>query len=88
LLPVGKRHLFEGNDGVVAGAVDQDIDSASLGADRIGKTAHVVLFGNVSLDGNKPVLGVPCFQQVLEGIRTVVDREYGVSVGKETVNNL
>jgi hypothetical protein len=43
LPPLVKRHLFEGNDGVVPGAVNQDIYSASLGTNRIRKATRVVV---------------------------------------------
>jgi hypothetical protein len=88
LLPLVKRHLFEGNDGVVPGAVNQDVYSASLGTNRVRKATRVILFGNISFDSNEPVLDVPYSQQRLKGVQTVVDREDRVSVGKETANNL
>jgi hypothetical protein len=88
LLPLLKRHFFEWNDGVEPGAVNQDIDSASLGTNRVSKATRVVLLGNVSSDSDKLVLSASCSQQGLEGVQTIVDREDRVSVGEETVNNL
>jgi hypothetical protein len=88
LLPLLKRHLFEGHDGIVACAVDQDIYSACLGTDRIRKATRVILVGNISLDRNEPVLGVSFLHQALEGILAVVAREDSVSVSKETIHYL
>jgi hypothetical protein len=65
LLPLLRVHFLERNDGVVAGAIDQDIHSATLDTDRFRKATRVVRFGNVSFNSDELVLGVPCFQQGL-----------------------
>ena len=50
MLPIGQRHLFERNDGVVSRAVDQNIDASCPGSDFIRNVLAVAFLGYVAFN--------------------------------------